>query len=207
MFPNSVISDHDNQLAHLYRAMARVIASLDDEARFYEERGNRWLRNMLLQEGAASFLTFQQNHPAVDYTTYERRTGADLADWLTRVLATVDIVIVDGALPEDMIRWIGELTRPHLHTFLIDPGGSLIGDADSIGHAALYSGICIADPDDDLTLESSHAGQHVVRIQPALPAPGANGIAQEHVERAAISLVAEIAQIVDESLLRSNEPQ
>jgi hypothetical protein len=206
-FPNSIVSAHENQGAHLYRAMAKQIAAIEDEARFYEERANPWLRNMLMSEGAASFLAFQEEYPEIDYTTYDPRTGADLADWLTRVLATVDIAVIDTSAPQDIMRWIGELTRPHLHTFLIDPSGRRAEDLDRIERVELFTGICIAGSTGGAGVRVPRSDQYLIHIEPAIPAPGSrvNGSAERHVDRAAATLVTEIVRTVDEILLRSSE--
>jgi hypothetical protein len=204
-FPNSIVSDYENQEAHLYRAMARHIAALQDEARFYEERANPWLRNMLTREGAASFLDFQRHHPEVDYTTYDPRTGAELADWLTRVLATVDIVVVDSSAPSEMVRWIGELTRPRLHTFLLDPRGEDPSRLESMERIEYYTGICIPDSQSEAVQGVIREQQRLIPIQPSPPAAASNGQASRHIERSAQFLVNEIVRVVDESLLESDE--
>jgi hypothetical protein len=205
-FPNSIVSDFENQGAHLYRAIAKQIALIDDEARFYEERANPWLRNMLLNRGASSLLAFQQLYPHIDYTTYDPRSGADLADWLTRVLATVDIVVIDSMAPPEITRWIGELTRPHLHTFLSDIHGRIPRETDAIERIEFYTGICFSAASGDSNVTAPRPDQYLIPIEAATPAAGsrANGDAQQHIDRAAISLVNEIIRAVDETLIQSD---
>ncbi|MEX2426485.1 MAG: hypothetical protein WD401_06960, partial [Thermomicrobiaceae bacterium] len=177
-FPRSVISDHDNPAAHLYRAMARKIMDIDDEVRFYEERANPWLRNMLLEQGAAGFRSFQENHPHITYVTYERREGHRLAEWLTLALATVDIVVVDYDVPHIIQQWIGELTRPRLHTFLIDPEGGLPLGEGAPDFLPYYRGICVSRTGN--LPAGLHDSQYLINFGPALPEPGQNGSALRH---------------------------
>jgi hypothetical protein len=197
-FPRSVISDHENPSAHLYRAMARKIASLDDEARFYEERANPWLRNMLIQQGASAFRTFQDRHPDVAYITYEPRTGHRLAEWLSLALATVDIVVVDSEAPETIVQWIGELTRPQLHTFLLDPDGSLAARREAPSFVSWYRGVCTSNADSS-TIEVK-ASQYLITFGPGLSSPGQNGSAAKHIESTAENLVSQVVSAVDETM-------
>lgn len=196
-FPRSVISDHDNPSAHLYRAMARVVSELNDEARFYEERANPWLRNMLLAEGAATFRTFQDRHPDVTYVTYEPRTGHRLAEWLGLALGTVDIVIVDSAAPETIVQWIGELTRPRLQTFLLDPDGHLVQSQSVSEFVQYYGALCATSPVAD-TLDESMRSK-TITFGPTLPSLGSNGDATRHINETAEHLVNQIILTVDET--------
>ena len=197
-FPRSVISDQENPSAHLYRSMARQIAAIEDEARFYEERVNPWLKNMLVQQGARAFRTFQERHPEVTYVTYEPRSGHRLAEWISLALATVDIVVVDSAAPPTIVQWIGELTRPHLHTFLIDPDSRLVTQTDDPSFVAWYRGLCTSDPDvDRIPISPS---QYLITFGPALPALGQNGNATTHIDATAASLVDQLVGAVEETL-------
>jgi hypothetical protein len=196
-FPRSVISDHENPSAHLYRAMARVVSERDDEARFYEERANPWLRNMLLAEGATAFRTFQHRHPHVTYVTYEPRTGHRLAEWLGLALGTVDIVVVDSAAPETIVRWIGELTRPKLQTFLLDPDGHLIQSQSVPEFVQFYGGLCVTTPVADTLDESTQS--KTITFGPSLPTPGTNGSASRHIDETAEQLVSQLISTVDET--------
>jgi hypothetical protein len=197
-FPRSVISDHENPSAHLYRAMARKVASLDDEARFYEERANPWLRNMLVQQGASAFRTFQDRYPEVSYITYEPRSGHQLAEWLSLALATVDIVVVDSEAPRTIVQWIGELTRPQLHTFLLDPDGSLAAQNDTPHFVAWYRGICTSNAKSS-TIEVT-ASQYLISFGPGLPSPGQNGSATKHIDSTAENLISQVVSAVDETM-------
>jgi hypothetical protein len=197
-FPRSVISDHENPSAHLYRAMARKVAQLEDEARFYEERANPWLRSMLASKGAAEFRSFPDRHPEVTYVTYERRTGHRLAEWLSLALATVDIVVVDTEAPETIVQWIGELTRPKLHTFLFDPDGALPHLTDPPEFTHWYRGICTSSQEIGKLSLASY--QHLIEFGPGLPKLGHNGSAMKHVDATAEHLVAQMVKAVDQSL-------
>jgi hypothetical protein len=203
LFPRSVISDFENPSAHLYRAMARQIATLNDEARFYEERANPWLRGMLKNEGSSGFRRFQETHPEVTYVTYEPREGHRLAEWLSLALATVDIVIVDSAITPTLIQWIGELTRPQLHTFLFDPdkrAASLDLEAQRV---SWYSGICTVEASAaDLSIRNE---QHLITFGPTLPGLGSNGNAFTEVDATARSLVEDVVEAVDTELSSNSE--
>lgn len=204
-FPRSVISDYENPAAHLYRAMAREIARLDDEARFYEERANPWLRNMLTAQGATSFRTFQDRHPDVSYVTYDPREGHRLAEWLGLVLGTIDIVVVDSAAPPTIVQWIGELTRPRLHTFLLDPDSRLTANTEQAGSIQWYRGICTLESDTDaLALRDD---QHLITFGPSLPDLGRNGSATKHVDATAASLIERMVDAVDSTIIEQHRDE
>jgi hypothetical protein len=198
-FPGSVLSDFENPPALLYREMARCIVDLGDEARFYEERGNPWLRNMLTQRGARGFLDFQHHHPAVDYVTFDPRTGADLADWLTRVLATVDIVLVDAVAPRDIARWVAELTRPHLQTFVVDPGERHPSIVATLQNVSQFTGVCVRDAGQSPLVIGKEPHQVMIEFGPFATEPGQNGDATRNLTRTASTLVDRIANVVDET--------
>jgi hypothetical protein len=202
-FPRSVISDHENPSAHLYRAIARQISSIEDEARFYEERANPWLRGMLTSRGATSFRRFQEDHPDVSYITYEPRTGHQLAEWLTLALATIDIVVVDSAAPSSIVQWIGELTRPQLHTFLLDPDSRLAADTEQSASMQWYRGLCTRDSDAARLTVRQH--QHLITFGPSLPELGQNGNATRHVDATAEGLVNQLVEAVDSSIIEQPE--
>jgi hypothetical protein len=197
-FPRSVISDHENPSAHLYRAMAKHVAQLDDEARFYEERANPWLRGMLSAQGAEAFRSFPDRHPEVTYVTYERRTGHQLAEWLSLALATVDIVVVDTQAPKTIVEWIGELTRPQLHTFLFDPDGTLPQLTEPPEFMQWYRGVCTSSQETEHLALAAH--QYLIPFGPGLPKLGHNGSATKHVDTTAEHLVVQMAKAVDQTL-------
>ncbi len=200
-FPRSVISDHDNPSAHLYRAMAHVVTSRDDEARFYEERANPWLRSMLLNEGADAFRTFQQRYPHVSYVTYEPRSGHRLAEWLSLALSTVDIVVVDPAAPSTIVQWIGELTRPKLQTFLLDADGQLVARDEVPGFVQLYEALCVPAPEAESL--GNLGARHTITYGPEKTEFGTNGSAARHVEQTAEQLVEQLTATFDERVART----
>lgn len=122
VFTRSTVSSLDNPDAYLARALARQLRRLGHEAYFYEERGNPALLALLRSGGVRALDAFRAEHPEVAYRTYEPRSGADLVEWLTRTLATVDIALVLAGTPAPVARWVGRLTRAHLRTYLIDTG-------------------------------------------------------------------------------------
>jgi hypothetical protein len=183
--------------------MARQIALLEDEARFYEERANPWLRGMLTQQGATAFRTFPERHPEVSYITYEPRTGHQLAEWLSLALATVDIVVVDTSAPETIVQWIGELTRPHLHTFLFDPEGELATKVEQPPYVQWFRGICTSSEVADTLSISSR--QSLITFGPGLQEIGQNGNATNHIDSTAEQLINRVVRVVDESLERETE--
>jgi hypothetical protein len=207
LFPRSVISDHENPTAHLYRAMARHIVSINDEARFYEERANPWLRSMLVHQGASALRSFQDRFPEVDYVTYEPRTGHRLAEWLSLALATVDLVVVDPEAPPTIVQWIGELTRPHLHTFLLDPEGDLTRAEKVPEFVEFYRALCTSLPATE-SLEL-RADQYLITFGPGLPSPRQNGSAERHIDATAATLVERLADAVDGAtvMLSGDDPQ
>ncbi len=195
-----MIAEHENPAAHLYRALGREIVARDDEARFYEQRGNRWLRNMLITRGAKPFLTFQNNFPEIDYVTYDDRHGQELADWLNLVLATVDIALVDAAAPLQIVKWTAELTRPHLHTFLIEPESLAERDELSEEAVRMFRGLCLSEPD-ATRFSGFESHQYVISLGPSTFDAGANGNAARYLESTAGSLVDRMVRAVDETLL------
>lgn len=178
--------------------MARKVASLEDEARFYEERANPWLRAMLKTQGASAFRTFQDRHPEVTYVTYEPRTGHRLAEWISLALATVDVVVVDSAAPSIIVQWIGELTRPHLHTFLLDPDSRLVEESRDPDYLPWYRGICTTGPDAERISPAEQ--QYLITFGPDLPQLGQNGSATKHVDATAEHLVNQLVDTVDATL-------
>lgn len=148
VFSRSIISAVGNPDAYLMRALGGFLANLGDEATFFEERANPALRAMLVEHGAAAMTAFRLRYPNLAYRTIDPRSGADLVEWLTRTLSTVDIAVVLHQAPAELTRWVGFLTRPHLVTAFVDPG---IGE--QIAEAALrereisaFTGIWIGNP-------------------------------------------------------------
>jgi hypothetical protein len=142
VFTPSIVSALDNPGAHLYRALGKHLVDDRFDATFFEQRANRWLHELLMTEGAAGLRAFREQFPDIEYRTYELRSGPELVEWLTRVLSTADVALVDRLVPEPIVKWVGQLTRYHLQTFLID-----LGVRDRISESleedlASYSAIC-----------------------------------------------------------------
>ncbi len=104
----------------VFRQLGRLLAQHNQEVLFLEERGNPLTVAALRRHGAAAFRQLAMDWPELRYHTVERRFGADLVEWLGRTLATADIALVELGTDEELTRWVGQLTRPHLHTVLVD---------------------------------------------------------------------------------------
>ncbi len=122
IFTTSVVSAIHNPDAHLWRELGSQLRAMDHEAFFFEPRGNEALRALLQQSGAEPLRSFHSQYPDIEYRTLESRTGADLVDWMSRTLATVDVAIIQSNTSPDLINWLGKLTRPHLQTFYFNGG-------------------------------------------------------------------------------------
>ena len=122
IFASSVLSAVGNPEAHLWRTIGTVLTHQNNEATFFEERGNPALRALLQQSGGTALLQFRERFPEIQYRTLDRRTGYDLADWLTRTLSTVDIAVAQRDAPGELIAILSDFSRPYLQTFLVDCG-------------------------------------------------------------------------------------
>jgi len=149
IFVRSVLSTVENPGGQLFRALGRALVRRGQEVLFLEERGNPAVRALLRQRGAAGLVELRNDWPELAYQTYERRAGADLVEWLSRTLATADVALVELGVAPELVYWVGELTRPHLRTYLLD----LMPDASSLAphreyiDPARYSGIvCTSTP-------------------------------------------------------------
>lgn len=147
IFVRSVLSTVENPGGPLFRALGRELVRRGQEVLFLEERGNPAVLALLRQRGAAGMAELREGWPELAYQTYERRFGADLVEWLGRRLATADVALVELGVDPDLAYWVGELTRPHLRTYLLD----LTPDAPSLAllrerlDPSRYSGvICLA---------------------------------------------------------------
>lgn len=148
IFVRSVLSTVENPGGPLFRALGRELVRRGQEVLFLEERGNPAVLALLRQRGAAGMAELREGWPELAYQTYERRFGADLVEWLGRRLATADVALVELGVDPDLAYWVGELTRPHLRTYLLD----LTPNAPSLAllrerlDPSRYSGvICSAD--------------------------------------------------------------
>ncbi|MDW8059287.1 MAG: hypothetical protein RMK01_04375 [Thermomicrobium sp.] len=120
IFLRSLVAVDEHPPAQVFRALGRLLAQQNQEAVFLEERGNPLTVAALRRRGAAALRELARDWPELRYHTVERRSGADLVEWLGRTLATADIALVELGVDQELARWVGELTRPHLHTVLVD---------------------------------------------------------------------------------------
>jgi hypothetical protein len=159
IFVRSVLSTVENPGGPLFRALGRELVRRGQEVLFLEERGNPAVLALLRQRGAAGMAELREGWPELAYQTYERRFGADLVEWLGRRLATADVALVELGVEPDLAYWVGELTRPHLRTYLLD----LMPDAPSLAllrerlDPSRYSGVIC----------SAAAGAHYEERMPA----------------------------------------
>jgi hypothetical protein len=122
IFTVSVVSSVDNPSAHLWRTFGRRLQQRANVATFFETRGNRAVQALLRRERAGGLNAFRERFSDIHYQTVEPRTGFALAEWLNRMLSTVDIALVDRDASPELIAALSEFSRPFLQTFLIDPG-------------------------------------------------------------------------------------
>lgn len=120
IFVRSLVAVEEHPPAQVFRLLGRFLAQHDQEAVFLEERGNPLTVQALRRRGAAALRELATAWPELRYHTVEHRTGADLVEWLGRTLATADLALVELGVDENLAYWVGQLTRPHLHTILVD---------------------------------------------------------------------------------------
>jgi hypothetical protein len=180
IFTVSIISSVDNPNAHLWRAFGRRLQQRENVATFFETRGNRAVKALLRRERSEGLNAFRERFPDIHYQTVEPRTGFALAEWLTRILSTVDIALVDRDASPELIAALSEFSRPFLQTFLIDPGWS----ADQIDPTPLPNFTGVLAGNDALVARYAEAtdGARVYRLGPlpadlAKPEPTENQIA------------------------------
>ncbi len=120
IFVRSLVAAEEHVPTQVFRLLGRFITQQNQEALFLEERGNPLTVAALRRRGAAALRELARAWPDLRYHTVERRFGADLVEWLGRTLATADIALVELGVDEELTRWVGQLTRPHLQTILVD---------------------------------------------------------------------------------------
>lgn len=120
IFVRSIVAVDEHPPALVFRLLARSLARHQQEAVLLEERANPLTVAALRSHGAAVLRELATAWPDVRYQTVEQRTGADLVEWLGRTLATADLALVELGVREELAYWVGQLTRPHLKTFLLD---------------------------------------------------------------------------------------
>ncbi len=147
IFTNSVVSAMENPDAHLWRTLGRLLRQSEHEAIFFEPRGNDAVRALLQHSGSGALSDFRGRHPDIEYRTLEARRGADLVEWMTRTLATADVALITANASDDLVGWLGKLTRPHLQTFLVDTGwnGTVNARPDRGEHFSEFSAIVLGN--------------------------------------------------------------
>jgi hypothetical protein len=147
IFTNSVVSAMENPDAHLWRTLGRLLRQSEHEVTFFEPRGNDAVRALLQHSGSRALSEFRGRHPDIEYRTLESRRGAELVEWMTRTLATADVALITANASDDLIGWLGKLTRPHLQTFLVDTGwnGTINARPDRGEHFSEFSAIVLGD--------------------------------------------------------------
>lgn len=191
VFVRSVLSTIENPGGPLFRALGRELVRRGQEVLFLEEWGNQAVQALLRQRGAAGMAELRESWPELAYQTYERRFGADLVEWLGRTLATADVAVVELGVDPDLAYWVGELTRPHLRTYLLD----LTPEAPSLAllrervDPARYSGVVCS---------SDVAAQYEARTPPGRPVRVLD-VSDEPVERVADRLADLLLELVGAS--------
>ena len=182
IFTNSVVSTIDNPDAHLWRALGRLLRLNDQEATFFEPRANDAVRALLEREGSRALSDFRGQHPDIEYRTLEPRRGAELVEWMSRTLATADVALIQANASDDLIVWLGKLTRPHLQTFVVDTGWNRPGNHRDDQRESLVDFSAIAVGNDEL-IASYRASAPGVPVRPFGPIPqltqDANAVADQ----------------------------
>ncbi len=188
VFVRSVLSTIENPGGPLFRALGRALVRRGQDVLFLEERGNQAVQALLRQRGAAGMAELREGWPELAYQTYERRFGADLVEWLGRTLATADVALVELGVDPELAGWVGELTRPHLRTYLLD----LTPQAPSLAllrervDPARYSGVVCS---------SDVAAQYEARTLPERPVRALE-LSDEPIERVADRLADLLLELV-----------
>ncbi len=120
LFVRSLVAVEEHPPAQVFRLLGRFLAQHGQEAIFLEERGNPLTVQALRRRGVAALRELATAWPELRYHTVEHRSGAHLVEWLGRTLATADLALVELGVDENLAYWVGQLTRPHFHTILVD---------------------------------------------------------------------------------------
>lgn len=120
IFVRSLVAAQEHPPAQMFRFLGRYLLQHNQEVVFLEQRANPLTVRALRQRGAAALQELTRDWPDLRYHTVELRYGADLSEWLGRTLATADSALVELGVQPELAYWVGQLTRPHLQTFLLD---------------------------------------------------------------------------------------
>lgn len=108
LFCHSIVSDWNHGNAHFLRGLIRSLQRLGHQVFALEEKGNWSVTNLRRDHGTGPLLEFQRRFPFIDHQTYLLNGRAHLFDWLSNLLAQVDVCLVHEWNPPDLIRAIGE---------------------------------------------------------------------------------------------------
>ncbi|MCS7051622.1 MAG: hypothetical protein NZL87_08420 [Thermomicrobium sp.] len=120
IFVRSLVASAEHPLTRTFRLLGRSLVHHGQDALFLEERGNPLTVEAFRRRGAAALRELATAWPELRYQTVEPRTGRELVEWLGRTLATADLALVELGVDEQLVQWVGQLTRPHLQTVLVD---------------------------------------------------------------------------------------
>lgn len=113
-FPASAIGHVNYPEAILVRGLASGLHARGHDIRIVEERRNPVLTQTLQKEGATISRHVYEAHPELVIHSYTGRTGARLLEWVSRELSLVDVGVAVHGLPDEVARWIANLTHPTL---------------------------------------------------------------------------------------------
>lgn len=87
---------------------------LGHEVRSVEERKNSAIARTLTAAGSGPLRAFYEGFPNLQYSTFEPRRAGSLLEWVTRELAMIDVAIAVDGVPEELCRWLANVTKPGL---------------------------------------------------------------------------------------------
>lgn len=109
LFAHSITSDWNHGNAHFLRGLIRNLQKLGHQVVSLEEEGNWSVTNLLRDHGTAPILEFGRRFPFVDHSSFVLNGRAHLTEWLSDLLAQVDVCLVHEWNPPDLVRAIGEM--------------------------------------------------------------------------------------------------
>lgn len=113
-FPASALGYVDYPEGLFTRGLAAGLLARGHDARIVEERKNPVMTRTLKAEGASAARRLYNEFPELLVHGYEPRTGSRLMEWLSRELSMIDVAVAVDGLPEEVARWIANLSHPTL---------------------------------------------------------------------------------------------
>lgn len=113
-FPASALGYVDYPEGLFTRGLAAGLLALGHDVRIVEERKNAVMTRTLKADGAAAARRLYEEFPELLVHSYEPRTGGRLLEWLSRELSLIDVAVAVDGLPDEVARWIANLTHPTL---------------------------------------------------------------------------------------------